>query len=261
MASRLRRLMLLQPLRLFGHVSLFLFSLSHPPLLSPMPFCPILILMFPACRGLHLPLLLSHKVSFPFFLLSHHNHKNAFDMFVYRRWVFNDFLTFQCLGFSGSFRRYYSASSSTEQSILSNSEDGGDLLLEKEIAVLRREFESAKQRFLKIPLTLQEMPKMNPKGSFEISLALANICIGCVLSRNSSVFVFHWIIGIYANKNLRLDRLQVYGFDYDYTLAHYSSDLQTLIYDLAKEHMVNEVSTDRLLLYFHFFLVFSYFSR
>lgn len=48
-------------------------------------------------------------------------------------------------------------------------------------------------------------------------------------------------LGIYVNKNLRLNDIQVYGFDYDYTLAHYSSDLQTLIYDLAKEHMVNEV--------------------
>ncbi|KAL6191549.1 hypothetical protein ACLB2K_037939 [Fragaria x ananassa] len=46
--------------------------------------------------------------------------------------------------------------------------------------------------------------------------------------------------GIYVNKNLRLDSIQVYGFDYDYTLAHYSSELQNLIYDLAKEHMVNE---------------------
>lgn len=49
-------------------------------------------------------------------------------------------------------------------------------------------------------------------------------------------------LGIYVNKNLRLDNIQVYGFDYDYTLAHYSANLQSLIYDLAKEHMVNEVS-------------------
>lgn len=46
----------------------------------------------------------------------------------------------------------------------------------------------------------------------------------------------------YVNKNLNLDNIQVYGFDYDYTLAHYSSNLQSLIYDLAKEYMVNEVS-------------------
>lgn len=53
-------------------------------------------------------------------------------------------------------------------------------------------------------------------------------------------FIFE--LGIYVNKNLRLDDIQVYGFDYDYTLAHYSANLQSLIYDLAKEHMVNEVS-------------------
>lgn len=39
----------------------------------------------------------------------------------------------------------------------------------------------------------------------------------------------------------------MYGFDYDYTLAHYSSNLQSLIYDLAKEHMVNEVSVGLLI--------------
>lgn len=50
-------------------------------------------------------------------------------------------------------------------------------------------------------------------------------------------------VGIYVNKNLRLDNIQVYGFDYDYTLAHYSSHLQSLIYDLAKQHMVNEVNS------------------
>jgi len=44
-----------------------------------------------------------------------------------------------------------------------------------------------------------------------------------------------------VNKNLRLDKIQVYGFDYDYTLAHYNANLQSLIYDLAKEHLVNEV--------------------
>lgn len=49
------------------------------------------------------------------------------------------------------------------------------------------------------------------------------------------------IVGIYVNKNMRLDHVQVYGFDYDYTLAHYSANLQSLIYDLAKEYLVNEV--------------------
>ncbi|XP_043711648.1 5'-nucleotidase domain-containing protein DDB_G0275467 [Telopea speciosissima] len=83
-------------------------------------------------------------------------------------------------------------------------------LIEDEIAKISHEFDVAKHSFLKIPEALKQMPKMNPKG-------------------------------IYVNKNLRLDKIQVYGFDYDYTLAHYSSNLQSLIYDLAKEHMVNEL--------------------
>ncbi|XP_029129922.1 5'-nucleotidase domain-containing protein DDB_G0275467 isoform X2 [Cajanus cajan] len=100
------------------------------------------------------------------------------------------------------FSRSYSVVDSSKHSILKSDEE--------EISALRREFEAAKQSFLNIPEALREMPKMNPKG-------------------------------IYVNKNLRLDQLQVYGFDYDYTLAHYSSDLQTLIYDLAKEYLVNEL--------------------
>jgi len=47
--------------------------------------------------------------------------------------------------------------------------------------------------------------------------------------------------GIYVNKNVKLDELHVYGFDYDYTLSHYSEHLQCLIYDLAKKHLVNEL--------------------
>ncbi|XP_015885556.2 uncharacterized protein LOC107420960 isoform X2 [Ziziphus jujuba] len=83
------------------------------------------------------------------------------------------------------------------------------MLHDDEIEKIRQEFIAAKKSFLKIPEALKEMPKMNPKG-------------------------------IYVNKNLRLDNVQVYGFDYDYTLAHYSTNLQSLIYDLAKEHLVNE---------------------
>ncbi|CAH1432686.1 unnamed protein product [Lactuca virosa] len=79
-----------------------------------------------------------------------------------------------------------------------------------EVAKIREKFDLAKQRFLKIPEALDRMPKMNPKG-------------------------------IYVNKNLRLDSIQVYGFDYDYTLAHYSPSLQNLIYDMAKQHLVNEL--------------------
>ncbi|KAM7266934.1 hypothetical protein ACFE04_009100 [Oxalis oulophora] len=85
-----------------------------------------------------------------------------------------------------------------------------DVIIDNEIAKIRHEFDAAKKSFLKIPATFNNLPKMNPKG-------------------------------IYVNKNLRLDNIQVYGFDYDYTLAHYTANLQCLIYDLAKEYMVNEL--------------------
>lgn len=89
------------------------------------------------------------------------------------------------------------------------------------IEKIRREYEAAKKSFPFIPESLKEMPKMNPEG-------------------------------IYVNKNLRLDNIQVYGFDYDYTLAHYSSNLQTLIYNLAKGHMVNELRYPDILMTFKY---------
>ncbi|EEE69733.1 hypothetical protein OsJ_29419 [Oryza sativa Japonica Group] len=81
---------------------------------------------------------------------------------------------------------------------------------EDEIERIRREFEDAKRNYLSIPVAIKDMAKMNPQG-------------------------------IYVNKNVKLDDLQVYGFDYDYTLSHYSEHLQCLIYDLAKKHLVNEL--------------------
>ncbi|KAL2936161.1 hypothetical protein RDABS01_011667 [Bienertia sinuspersici] len=103
-------------------------------------------------------------------------------------------------GVGGSFRCY------SDQKVLRIEDE----VPEDEVAKIRREFDAAKQSFLKIPHALNSMKKMNPGG-------------------------------IYVNKNLRLDNVQVYGFDYDYTLAHYSANVQALIYDLAKEHLVNEL--------------------
>ncbi|KAG5559612.1 hypothetical protein RHGRI_009214 [Rhododendron griersonianum] len=121
-------------------------------------------------------------------------------------------------GLGGGFRSY-SASLSPEERILKLEED--DQLAEDDIAKIRAQFDAAKQSFFKIPEAVKEMPKMHPKG-------------------------------IYVNKNLKLEDIQVYGFDYDYTLAHYSSNLQTLIYELAKEHLVNEVCSYLMLLYHGF---------
>ncbi|KAL4654476.1 hypothetical protein ACB092_01G381700 [Castanea dentata] len=118
-------------------------------------------------------------------------------------------------GFGGSFFRGYSLIASSDQTVLRPDDDCGQVaadsfITDDEIGKIRHEFDAARQCFHKIPKVLKGMPKMNPKG-------------------------------IYVNKNLRLDNIQVYGFDYDYTLAHYSANLQSLIYDLAKEHMVNEL--------------------
>ncbi|GLT80451.1 hypothetical protein SLA2020_518900 [Shorea laevis] len=117
-------------------------------------------------------------------------------------------------GLRGQIRGYNAGPSSSEHT-LSKFEEGikqaarDNSSTEDEIENIRRQFDAARQSFSKIPEALKGMPKMNPEG-------------------------------IYVNKNLRLDNIQVCGFDYDYTLAHYSSNLQSLIYDLAKEHMVNE---------------------
>ena len=43
---------------------------------------------------------------------------------------------------------------------------------------------------------------------------------------------------VYSNVDLRLDKVDVVGFDYDYTLADYTTELQHLIYDMAKELLV-----------------------
>ena len=38
---------------------------------------------------------------------------------------------------------------------------------------------------------------------------------------------------VFCNGDLRLDRIEVVGFDYDYTLAEYTPELQHLIYESA----------------------------
>ncbi|RRT65612.1 hypothetical protein B296_00021763 [Ensete ventricosum] len=119
---------------------------------------------------------------------------------------------FLMLGFKvgGSVRRF--GSSMTPDVEAAHRKCSLDMIkFEDEIEKIQHEYEAAKRSFLNIPVALKEMPKMNPEG-------------------------------IYVNRNVRLDDIQVYGFDYDYTLAHYSEHLQSLIYDLAKKHLVNEVS-------------------
>ncbi|KAG6942723.1 hypothetical protein JG688_00017956, partial [Phytophthora aleatoria] len=46
---------------------------------------------------------------------------------------------------------------------------------------------------------------------------------------------------VFANNHLRLSGIDVVGFDYDYTLCHYSEELQHLIYAMARDYMVSKL--------------------
>ncbi|KAM8972900.1 5'-nucleotidase domain-containing protein 3 isoform 1-T1 [Pelodytes ibericus] len=45
---------------------------------------------------------------------------------------------------------------------------------------------------------------------------------------------------IFANNEMSLADIEIYGFDYDYTLAFYSKDLHTLIFNTAMDLLINE---------------------
>lgn len=45
---------------------------------------------------------------------------------------------------------------------------------------------------------------------------------------------------VFACNELDLEEIQVYGFDYDYTLACYKQSLHYLLYDLAVERLIKE---------------------
>ncbi|KTF80428.1 hypothetical protein cypCar_00039740 [Cyprinus carpio] len=45
---------------------------------------------------------------------------------------------------------------------------------------------------------------------------------------------------IFANNQMSLQDIEIYGFDYDYTLAFYSSHLHTLIFNIARDILINE---------------------
>ncbi|CAF1147881.1 unnamed protein product [Adineta steineri] len=47
--------------------------------------------------------------------------------------------------------------------------------------------------------------------------------------------------GIFANNELDLHKIKVYGFDFDYTLARYKSTLHSLIYDHTKAYLVKNL--------------------
>ena len=53
---------------------------------------------------------------------------------------------------------------------------------------------------------------------------------------------------MFANNELSLRDISVYGFDYDYTLAHYTDELNSLIYQMSLEKMITEYSVSFLTL-------------
>jgi len=44
--------------------------------------------------------------------------------------------------------------------------------------------------------------------------------------------------GIFANNEICLADISVYGFDYDYTIAQYKDELHYVLYDLGKESLI-----------------------
>ena len=48
-------------------------------------------------------------------------------------------------------------------------------------------------------------------------------------------------LGVFANDEVNLGQIDVYGFDYDYTLATYKESVEHLIHDIAKNILVDEL--------------------
>lgn len=45
---------------------------------------------------------------------------------------------------------------------------------------------------------------------------------------------------IFANNEMSLQDIEIYGFDYDYTLAFYSSQLHNLIFNIARDILITK---------------------
>lgn len=50
---------------------------------------------------------------------------------------------------------------------------------------------------------------------------------------------------VFACNELDLNEIQVYGFDYDYTLACYKKSLHYLLYDLARNVLIDKYKVNR----------------
>lgn len=46
---------------------------------------------------------------------------------------------------------------------------------------------------------------------------------------------------VFVNNEVKLSKIQVYGFDYDYTLAHYTSALDEFIFNESRNWLVEQM--------------------
>lgn len=58
--------------------------------------------------------------------------------------------------------------------------------------------------------------------------------------------------GVFANNELDLSEIKVYGFDYDYTLAVYKESLHYLIYNLGRDELIKRY---KVFIIIHFSLI------
>lgn len=47
---------------------------------------------------------------------------------------------------------------------------------------------------------------------------------------------------VFTNSEFSLKYIDVYGFDFDYTLAHYSKELHRFIYQQARDTLINKLN-------------------
>lgn len=54
---------------------------------------------------------------------------------------------------------------------------------------------------------------------------------------------------VFVSNELDLGSVNVYGFDYDYTLANYEQGVEHLIYQLGRDNLINKYKASFMLLF------------
>lgn len=68
--------------------------------------------------------------------------------------------------------------------------------------------------------------------------------------------------GVFACNELDLSEVKVYGFDYDYTLAHYKPTLEHLLYNLGRNMLLDKYKVFNFFpIYFHPYFLKSFVSN